>query len=437
MRKKGKRPRGRPRKILVSPTRSRSKAIGGVPLTCDVQFQENLPEPQKTSSSSSGSSSSSSDSSSSCSSSSSSEEEEEQEEGQVNPSIRTRDHPVPQKKAQIVMAKQEPPLKRSRKPPPPDPNKSPRKVLKTYRESSLPGTIKKPVHPASFTFMGFHRGSARDPAGGLNRSSLTSAGSGGVGRSGPSRNLDEGKTLVSGGLKGDTSKAKEAQNPNTSRSLSQGSAQQIPSSPSGPKRLQGPAAPQRTPSGKAAPSLPSKAPPGQGSGPQPLNLQSKLVQAKDATGSSTSPVRNATTPAKKSLLSPNRQYSPPRTPAAPGRLPSRKALQDKVPEKTEIQKAKVQTRLEKSSIQKPPELLQDRSAAKDGKKKNEMSAGEDESSSESDQDQNASVAVQNQDWKPMRSLIEHVFVTDVTANLVTVTVKESPTSVGFFSLRNY
>uniref|UniRef100_A0A674MLA9 Chromo domain-containing protein n=1 Tax=Takifugu rubripes TaxID=31033 RepID=A0A674MLA9_TAKRU len=59
------------------------------------------------------------------------------------------------------------------------------------------------------------------------------------------------------------------------------------------------------------------------------------------------------------------------------------------------------------------------------------------SSSESDQDQNASVAVQNQDWKPMRSLIEHVFVTDVTANLVTVTVKESPTSVGFFSLRNY
>uniref|UniRef100_A0A3B4FX87 Chromobox 2 n=1 Tax=Pundamilia nyererei TaxID=303518 RepID=A0A3B4FX87_9CICH len=42
------------------------------------------------------------------------------------------------------------------------------------------------------------------------------------------------------------------------------------------------------------------------------------------------------------------------------------------------------------------------------------------------------VAVQSQDWKPTRSLIEHVFVTDVTANLVTVTVKESPTSVGFF-----
>lgn len=445
MRKKGKRPRGRPRKTLVSPTGSTSKASSGVRLTCDVEFQENLPEPQKSSSSSSGSSSSSSDSSSSCSSSSSSEDEEEEDDGQMNPSIRRRDHPVPQKKAQIVMAKQEPPLKRSRKPPPPpDTNKSPGKVLKTYRESSLPGTIKKPVHPASFTFMGFHRGSARDPAGGPNRSSLTSVSSGGVGRSGPSRNLDEGKTPASGlsggaalALKGDSSKAKEAQNPNTARSLSQGSVQQSPSSPSGPKRPQGPAALQRTPSGKAAPSLPSKAAPAQGSGPQPLNLQSKLVQAKDATGNSTSPVRNTTTPAKKSLLSPNCEYSPPRSPATPGRLPSRKTLQDNVPEKTEIQKAKVQTRLEKSSIQKPSELHQDRAAPKDGKKKNEMSAGEDESSSESDQDQNASVAVQNQDWKPMRSLIEHVFVTDVTANLVTVTVKESPTSVGFFSIRNY
>lgn len=67
-----------------------------------------------------------------------------------------------------------------------------------------------------------------------------------------------------------------------------------------------------------------------------------------------------------------------------------------------------------------------------------MSTGEEESSSDSDQDSSyaGQVAVQSQDWKPTRSLIEHVFVTDVTANLVTVTVKESPTSVGFFSIRN-
>ncbi|NXN97354.1 CBX2 protein, partial [Rhinopomastus cyanomelas] len=75
----------------------------------------------------------------------------------------------------------------------------------------------------------------------------------------------------------------------------------------------------------------------------------------------------------------------------------------------------------------------------------EVSTG-DESSSDSDRDssslpgtaQNMSVSIQtSQDWKPTRSLIEHVFVTDVTANLITVTVKESPTSVGFFNLRQY
>ncbi|NXD84165.1 CBX2 protein, partial [Halcyon senegalensis] len=75
----------------------------------------------------------------------------------------------------------------------------------------------------------------------------------------------------------------------------------------------------------------------------------------------------------------------------------------------------------------------------------EMSTGE-ETSSDSDRDsasfpgvgQNMSVSIQtSQDWKPTRSLIEHVFVTDVTANLITVTVKESPTSVGFFNLRQY
>ncbi|KAJ7315890.1 hypothetical protein JRQ81_002052 [Phrynocephalus forsythii] len=76
----------------------------------------------------------------------------------------------------------------------------------------------------------------------------------------------------------------------------------------------------------------------------------------------------------------------------------------------------------------------------------EVSTGDEETSSESDRDsasfpggsQNMSVSIQtSQDWKPTRSLIEHVFVTDVTANLITVTVKESPTSVGFFNLRHY
>ncbi|XP_051928331.1 chromobox protein homolog 2-like isoform X2 [Hippocampus zosterae] len=41
------------------------------------------------------------------------------------------------------------------------------------------------------------------------------------------------------------------------------------------------------------------------------------------------------------------------------------------------------------------------------------------------------------DWRPTRNLLEQVFVTDVTANFITVTVKESPTSVGFFNPRNH
>ncbi|CAL1599529.1 unnamed protein product [Knipowitschia caucasica] len=40
---------------------------------------------------------------------------------------------------------------------------------------------------------------------------------------------------------------------------------------------------------------------------------------------------------------------------------------------------------------------------------------------------------EGEDWRPSRNVLEHVFVTDVTANCITVTVKESPTSVGFFS----
>ncbi|XP_059203985.1 chromobox protein homolog 2 [Centropristis striata] len=460
MRKKGKRPRGRPRKIL-----------------------ENVPEAAKSSSSSSGSSSSSSDSSSSCSSSSSSSEDEDDDNGhatkQASPSVRTRElHPVPQKKAQIVVAKPEPPKKRSRKPSSPDvkefqQNKGQRKILKTSKDADLPGAIKKPVHPASFTFMGFHRGSAREVAGGQNRSPLTqggavknsvsSVGSGrsvqpaslSLNKSSQSRNVTEGKLSISSmssgtslDLKAAASKSKgvAALNLNTSKHLIQGTTQHTLSSPNGQKKAQAPVSTlQRIPNTKAVASLPSKnASANQGSGPQPLNLQNKLLQSNNASGNGTAPVsglRNATNPARK--VSQNQEY---KSPATPGRLQARKSHPgaDKVKEVTEVQTPRVQSRLEKSSVQKSSAEVQERSASKDGKKgkMNDMSTGEEESSSESDQDssdvgQDRSVAVQNQDWKPTRSLIEHVFVTDVTANLVTVTVKESPTSVGFFSIRNY
>ncbi|XP_070704463.1 chromobox protein homolog 2 [Pempheris klunzingeri] len=466
LRKKGKRPRGRPRKIL-----------------------ENVPEAPKSSSSSSGSSSSSSDSSSSCSSSSSSDDDDEDESHakQANPGVRTRDlHPVPQKKAQIVMAKQEPPKKRSRKPLAPEvkefqQNKGPRKTLKTSKDTDLPGAIKKPVHPASFTFMGFHRGSARDAVGGQNRSSLiqggavkNSTGSMGSGRlvqpaspavnkSSQSRNVTEGKLSISSmssgtslDLKAAASKSKgvAALNLNTSKHPIQGTTQHTLSSPNGQKRPQAPVSTlQRISNTKAVASLPSKsASSNQGSGLQPLNLQNKLVQSNDASGNGPTPVsglRNVTNPARKTTVTQNQEYNPPKSPATPGRPPARKnqPAADKAKEAAEIQSPRVPGRLEKSSVQKSSSEVQsqqDRSASKDGKKAkmNDMSTGEDESSSDSDQDssyagQDRSVAPQNQDWKPTRSLIEHVFVTDVTANLVTVTVKESPTSVGFFSIRNY
>ncbi|KAK5855807.1 hypothetical protein PBY51_007449 [Eleginops maclovinus] len=452
--KKGKRPRGRPRKIL-----------------------ENVPEATKSSSSSSGSSSSSSDSSSSCSSSSSSSEDDDDDSNvkTATPNIRTRDlHPVPQKKAQIVVAKQEPPKKRSRKPPSPEvkefqQNKGPHKALKASKDADLPGAIKKPVHPASFTFMGFHRGSPRDTVGSQNKSSVTqggavksSAGSGrsvqpaslSLNKSSQSRNVTEGKLSISSGtsldLKAAASKSKgvAALNLNTSKHLIQGTTQHTLSSPKGQKKAQAPVSTlQRIPNCKAVAALPSKsALSNHSSGPQPLNLQNKLVKSNDAPGNVTAPVsglRNATHPARKTTVL--QDYNPPKSPATPGRLQARKSQPgvDKVKEATEIQTPRVQGRLAKGSVQKSStevQIQQERLASKDGKKAkiNEMSTGEEESGSDTDHDssyvgQDSSVTIQNQDWKPTRSLIEHVFVTDVTANLVTVTVKESPTSVGFFS----
>ncbi|XP_075942724.1 chromobox protein homolog 2 [Anarhichas minor] len=450
MLKKGKRPRGRPRKVL-----------------------ENVTDAPKSSSSSSGSSSSS-DSSSSCSSSSSSSDDDDDDgSSHVKPStpgVRTRDlHPVPQKKAQIVVAKPEPPKKRSRKPPSPEAkelpqNKGPRKILKATKDGDLPGAIKKPVYPASFTFMGFHRGSPRDAVAGQTRTgSLTQGGaaknSAGPGRpvqpaslslsrSSPSRSVGEGKLSVSGGasldLKAAASKSKgvAALNLNTSKHLIQGTTQHTLSSPSGQKKPPAPVSTlQRTPNNKAVASLLTKnSPVNQSPGPQPLNLQSKRVQSGDAPASGP---RNATNPARKTPVSQDQEYNPAKSPATPGRLQTRKSQPgaDAVKEAAEIQTPRVQGRLEKSGVQKSSMEVQSQQERSDGKnaKMNVMSTGEDESCSDSDQDSPyvGQAAAQNQDWKPTRSLIEHVFVTDVTANLVTVTVKESPTSVGFFSLRNY
>lgn len=417
---------------------------------------------------------------------------------QANPSVRTRDlHPVPQKKAQIVVAKQEPPKKRGRKPLPPEvkefqQSKAPRKILKTVTKDTsadLQGAIKKPVHPASFTFMGFHRSSASGQnrsslsQGGAVKNSMSSVGSGrsvqpaspSQNKSSQSRNATEGKLSISSmssgtglDLKATASKSKgvAALNLNTSKHPHQGTTQHTLSSPNGQKKPEAPVSTslQRIPNTKAAASFPTQnGPTNQASSLQPLNLQSgnKSAQSNDASGNGTNPasgLRSATNPVRKSSVGQCKEYSLAQNVATSGGQQPKKsqAGADKVKETTEMgatgdrQTTRAQGRLEKSGVQKSATEVQgkrERAASKDGKqaKMNEMSTGEEESSSDSDQDssypgngKDLSISVQtNQDWKPTRSLIEHVFVTDVTANLVTVTVKESPTSVGFFSIRNY
>lgn len=453
-----------------------------------------MPEPSKSSSSSSGSSSSSSSESSSsscCSSSSSSDDDDDDDHvKQASPGVRTRElHPVPQKKAQIVV-KQEPPKKRGRKPLPPElkafqQNKGPRKILKPAAKDSsadLRGAIKKPVHPASFTFMGFHRNSTRESAsvqskgspdqGGAIKNSVGSgssvqSASPSLSKSNQSRNVSEGKLSISNvssgtglDLKTAASKSKGVAvlNLHQPKHNQPGAAQHVLGSPNRHKKPEAPVATplQRIPSNKAAASFPAqRSPANQASGLKPLNLQNvnKSAQGKDAPGNGNAPVsslRSATNPARKT--------TPAQSTATPGGQQPRKSQSgaDRVKEAAKVaatgdrQTTRAQGRLEKSGVQNPATEVQgkrERSSSKDGKqtKMNEMSTGEEESSSDSDQDssypgngQDLSISVQtSQDWKPTRSLIEHVFVTDVTANLVTVTVKESPTSVGFFSIRNY
>ncbi|KAM6957227.1 chromobox protein homolog 2 [Aplochiton taeniatus] len=479
IRKKGKRPRGRPRKIMG-----------------------NTPE-AKPSSSSSGSSSSSSDSSSSsCSSSSSSsdEEEEEEEDGarlnQAKPGLRAREHhPVPQKKAQIVMAKPEPPRKkRGRKPLSPElkgfqQSKGPRKTATKDSPSDFQAEIKKPVHPGSFTFMGFPRGSTRDAAGVKSKGSLSQVGVGKntINRLSPGRSLTSAphvqnksnqcklsvSDVTSGtglGLKPIASKSPGVATLNlinpkalSTSSNQQGASQPTLGSPNRQKKTEGPvsAPPQRVP-GQAAALLPvPKSPVSQAAGLQPLNLQhaNRAAPGNGVPGNGCAPVsspRSAANPARKAGAAPRLE----RGPATPGGQQPRKSQPGRDPVKAEEvpetgataekQTTRARSRAEKSGAPNQPAEVQaqrERSASKEGKqaKASETSTGEDESSSDSDRDpsfpgnvQDLSFSVQaGHDWKPPRSLIEHVFVTDVTANLVTVTVKESPTSVGFFNLRQY
>ncbi|XP_016113710.1 chromobox protein homolog 2 [Sinocyclocheilus grahami] len=459
--KKGKRPRGRPRKIL-----------------------ETIPVVSKSSSSSSSSSSSGSSSSSSTSSSSSDDDDDE-DDNDRNPKLSPRPrelHPVPQKKAQIVVAKPEPPKKkRGRKALPPELKaqrqaKGPRKILKPIsRDSELRGSIKKPLMPASFTYTGLNRNSGRELMALQNRgyftqkSSLSSLGRSVGSASSPTAlsRLPQSKTasdfklsvsdMSSGGVDPNmpTCKSPGVAALNIHSSNGQTCPQLSPNvlKVSDQTLLQRSGSLQKSPSSSFS-SL--KTP----SSLQALNLQSinKTAQGNGTSVNDGSYLKGTSNPGRKSsVFNARHKHSP--APNAPSKFPTNQQVL-KSPQRDKSKADDLSERLGKKNQGRADKILVptsegrdqpvlDRSLSKDAGKPSktlsELSTGEEGSSSDSDHDssfpsdnRDLAISVQaGQDWRPTRSLIEHVFVTDVTANLVTVTVKESPTSVGFFSIRNY
>ncbi|NXQ26985.1 CBX2 protein, partial [Alaudala cheleensis] len=465
-RKRGKRPRGRPRKHVVSPS------SGGSPAEPEM--------PAKTKSSSS---------SSSTSSSSSSSEEEDESDLEAKRGPRSREtHPVPQKKAQILVAKPDMKdasrKKRGRKPLPPEQKAARRtvnltKVLKTSRKevtgsAKLVGKL-QPQHGAQGSGMAM----LKDPPGTL--AGLSSGGSAvenlpnmmKSGSASPSQAISWQSSIVhymnrmsqsqsaaeSSALGRLALKAQAASKGSLGLDLkmrSQKGSGELGLNMQGPKTAKASgsssggdqksgfaAGGQMLPNGSKATSS-SSGPGTQPASSQELNLQALNLQSVknglSVAGGSSLPRHLCGSLAKGSGGS---------TAAAKGgtagaRLGAASALPggDGGKSKKQTQRAG-----DRESAKGGSAGTQEGHMTTESRKPalSEASTGED-TSSDSDRDsaslpgvgQNMSVSIQtSQDWKPTRSLIEHVFVTDVTANLITVTVKESPTSVGFFNLRQY
>ncbi|KAM6898215.1 chromobox protein homolog 2-like isoform 1-T1 [Lycodopsis pacificus] len=468
--KKGKRPRGRPRKILQ-------------------------PEPAETKDGRS-SSSSSSGLSSSASSSSSEEEEDDDDEDHGKKAKPRVHHPIPQKRPQMVLAKPDPPCKkkRGRKPlhpdlralrqakrrlplPPPLPPPPPRhhQVLRPPREDPRPG-VKKPLQPASFTYTGLSRSSREESSSSSSSASQTSSSSfsqtaaaskpGSLGCIWTSRSMSPSSY-------GKTGPSAQSKNSELKRSVSEsggGYKGLKPGGGSGSSGLHagfgGPAA-QRSPLGQrrqeGAGSVQHKqqnlskatsSPTPRDRANQALNLRALNLQSvsKPAAGAGLQGNGAAAAAARSSLRSgavvakggagsgPGGQRP---GLAAGGGAEQRRLREDRGKEVT--------TKTTGGGVRH-----EDRkhALASQNRSLNELSTGDSDetsSSSESERDDgalypnnsrpslgdDATGSDADTDWRPARSLLEHVFVTDVTANFITVTVKESPTSVGFFNSRNH
>uniref|UniRef100_A0A8C3XD87 Chromobox 2 n=1 Tax=Cyanoderma ruficeps TaxID=181631 RepID=A0A8C3XD87_9PASS len=462
-RKRGKRPRGRPRKNVVSPH------------GCDSPRGALEPEmPAKTKSSSS---------SSSTSSSSSSSEEEDESDLEAKRGPRSREtHPVPQKKAQILVAKPDMKdtsrKKRGRKPLPPEQKAARRtvnltKVLKASRKEAAGGAKLvgklQPQHGA--------QGSAvlKDPPGAS--AGLSSGGSSvenlpsmmKSGSASPSQAISWQSSIVhymsrmsqsqaaaeSSALGRLALKAQAASKGSLGLDLkmrSQKGSGELGLNVQGPKTAKASggsaggdqksgfaAGGQMLPNGSKMPSSSSGAS-AQAASSQELNLQALNLQSvkngpsggsvpRHLCGSLGKGSAGSTAAAKGGAAGAGL--------SAAGALPGGDGAKSKkqthrAGDRDSAKGGSAGAQEGHAESRKPSAL-------------SEVSTGDD-TSSDSDRDsaslpgvgQNMSVSIQtSQDWKPTRSLIEHVFVTDVTANLITVTVKESPTSVGFFNLRQY
>ncbi|NWT60142.1 CBX2 protein, partial [Erythrocercus mccallii] len=481
-RKRGKRPRGRPRKHVVSASMPVT-IPWSLLLTLPVSGALQEPEmPAKTKSSSS---------SSSTSSSSSSSEEEDESDLEAKRGPRSREtHPVPQKKAQILVAKPDMKdasrKKRGRKPLPPEQKAARRtvnltKVLKTSRKEvaggpKLVGKL-QPQHSTQGSGMAM----LKDPPGTL--AGLSSAGSSvenlpSMMKSGsvsPSQAISWQSSIVhymnrmsqsqtaaeSSALGRLALKAQAASKGSLGLDLkmrSQKGSGELGLNVQGPKTAKASgssaggdqksgfaAGGQMLPNGSKTPSSSSGA--GiQAASSQELNLQALNLQSVKNGPSVASLPRHLCGSLAKGSAGPTASAGAKGGTAGAGLSAAGAATLpggDGGKSKKQTQRAG-----DRDSAKGGSAGAQEGRAGTESRKTSalsEVSTGSD-TSSDSDRDsaslagvgQNMSVSIQtSQDWKPTRSLIEHVFVTDVTANLITVTVKESPTSVGFFNLRQY
>ncbi|NXP10104.1 CBX2 protein, partial [Thinocorus orbignyianus] len=478
-RKRGKRPRGRPRKHVVTTL--------WLTLSLSLSVASQEPEmPAKTKSSSSSSSTSSS-------SSSSDEEDESDLEAKRGPRSRET-HPVPQKKAQILVAKPEVKdtsrKKRGRKPLPPEQKAARRtvnltKVLKTSRKevggsAKLLGKL-QPQQGSGIAVL-------KDAAGTL--AGLSSGGSSAEnlpnmmksGSTSPSRAISWQSSIVhymnrmsqsqnsaessplgrlalkaqassKGGLGLDLKMRNQKGSGELGLNVQGPKAAKAPNSGAGGDQKSGFAAGGQTLHNGSKMPASSSGTSNQAASSQELNLQALNLQSvkngPSGAGGSNLPRHLCGALAKGSgggpAASTGASGAKGGTAGAGLNAASTGGLPGGDGGKNEKQAHRAGDRdLAKSG----PAGTQEGHVANESRKPaalSEVSTGE-ETSSDSDRDsasfpgvgQNMSVSIQtSQDWKPTRSLIEHVFVTDVTANLITVTVKESPTSVGFFNLRQY